>query len=206
MELWEAVRGRRSVRKLVGDVEVEEVVEALEAARWAPSAHNAQPWRFVILASREARRRLAEAMAEAWVEDLVGDGVDVEAAREAARRSVELIAGSPIAILAAASMKEARRYRQRRRSWAERLMMVQSVAAAIQNLLLALHARGLASCWLCAPLFCPEVVKGVLGLPRYVEPQALIIVGRPGEAPSPPPRRPLSQLAFLNRWGVRLKA
>jgi len=205
LELWEAIKGRRSVRKLTGEVGLEEVVEALEAARWAPSAHNAQPWRFIVLASREARRRLAEAMGEAWVRDLVSDGVDVESAREAAARSIELIVNSPLAVLAAASMKEARRYRQRRRSLAERLMMVQSVAAAIQNLLLALHAKGLGSCWLCAPLFCRDVVKKVLGLPSYVEPQALIIIGRPGEQPKPPPRMPLSQVAFLNHWGAELR-
>ncbi|MCX8204930.1 MAG: nitroreductase family protein [Candidatus Nezhaarchaeota archaeon] len=204
MEVWEAVKGRRSVRRLVGEVKVEEVVAALEAAIWAPSAHNAQPWRFIILASRDARRRLAEAMAKAWVEDLVSEGVDEDAAHEAAARSIDLVTSSPMAVLVAASMKEAKKHRIRRCSLAERLMMVQSTAAAIQNFLLALHARGLASCWLCAPLFCRRVVREALGLPRYVEPQALIIVGRPGEAPAPPPRRPLSEVSFINEWGVGL--
>lgn len=203
MDLWEAIRGRRSVRKLVGEVRVEEVVRALEAAVWAPSAHNAQPWRFVVLASREARRGLAEAMAKAWVEDLVSEGIDEQAAYEAALRSIEMITEAPVAVLVAASMEGARRHRVRRRSLAERLMMVQSTAAAVQNFLLALHAQGLAACWLCAPLFCREVVKEVLGLPRGVEPQALVIVGRPGEVPPPPPRRPLDEVAFLDRWGAR---
>ncbi|MEM4699746.1 MAG: nitroreductase family protein [Candidatus Nezhaarchaeales archaeon] len=209
MELWEAIKGRRSVRRLVGEVGVEEVAAALEAALWAPSAHNAQPWRFIILASRGARRRLAEAMAKAWVEDLVEEGVEEGAALEAASRSISFITDSPMAVLVAASMREAKRHRSRRRSLAERLMMVQSVAAAVQNFLLALHAQGLASCWLCAPLFCRGVVKEALGLPRHVEPQALIVVGRPGEAPPPPPRRALDEVAFVDEWGrplARLKS
>ena len=202
MDLWRAIKERRSVRRLGGEVGLEELMEVLEAARWAPSAHNAQPWRFVVVLDAGVKRRLAEAMAEAWVKDLVGDGVDPAAAEEAARRSVELLSSSPALIVAFATMEDMKHYPDERRASAERLMAVQSVAAAVENLLLALHAMGLAACWLCAPLFCPDVVREVLKAPSEAEPQALIIVGRPLEQPPPPPRRELREVVFLDRWGA----
>ena len=60
-------------------------------------------------------------------------------------------------------------------------MAVQSVALACQNLLLAAHAHGLGACWMCAPLFVPELVRDTLDLPQTWEPQALITLGYPAE-------------------------
>ena len=67
------------------------------------------------------------------------------------------------------------------RAEAERLMAVQSVALACQNLLLAAHDAGLGACWLCAPLFVPDVVRSVLDLPDQWHPQAIITLGYPAE-------------------------
>ncbi len=63
----------------------------------------------------------------------------------------------------------------------EYIMAVQSAALAGQNLLLAAHDAGLGACWLCAPLFCPDVVRATLGLPADWQPQALITLGYPAE-------------------------
>ena len=61
-------------------------------------------------------------------------------------------------------------------------MAVQSVALACQNLLLAAHAHGLGGCWMCAPLFAPDIVRSALALPESWQPQALITLGYPAEA------------------------
>jgi len=50
-----------------------------------------------------------------------------------------------------------------------------------QNLLLAAHHAGLGACWMCAPLFCPDVVRDALNLPDHWQPQALITLGYPAE-------------------------
>jgi len=61
MDLFEAIRGRRSVRRYLDKpVEEEKVLRCLYAAHWAPSAHNSQPWSFVVVRDPETRRRLAE--------------------------------------------------------------------------------------------------------------------------------------------------
>jgi F420 biosynthesis protein FbiB-like protein len=79
------------------------------------------------------------------------------------------------------SMADMDRYPDERRAAAERLMAVQSTALAVQNLLLAAHEAGLGACWMCAPLFCPDVVSAELQLPADWEPQALVTIGYPAE-------------------------
>ncbi|MDE3076225.1 MAG: nitroreductase family protein [Chloroflexota bacterium] len=186
------VRQRRTVRAYRPDAIDDAVLEqAIEDACWAPSPHHAQPWRFVIVSSEESRKRLAEAMGERWREDLSGD--------EAAPAFVEgQIKGSRVRlskarglVLVCMSQIDLDRYPDQPRQLAERDMAVQSIGAAIQNLLLALHLNGLGACWMCAPLFCPEVVSETLNLPEDWAPQALITVGWPVEQPPPPARRPL---------------
>ena len=61
----DAIKGRRSVRKYLAQPVPQKVIEeVLVAAGWAPSAHNAQPWRFTVLADPSVKRQLAEAMAD----------------------------------------------------------------------------------------------------------------------------------------------
>ena len=85
------------------------------------------------------------------------------------------------------------RYPDARRAEAERLMAVQSTAMAVQNMLLLAHALGLATCWMCAPLFCPDTVKAALDLPADWEPQALITVGMPAVSGRTRERRPIAE-------------
>ncbi|HDI00887.1 MAG TPA: nitroreductase family protein [Candidatus Bathyarchaeota archaeon] len=195
------LRARRSVRALKPDpVPRELIVEVLDAARWAPSAHNAQPWRFVVITSDAVKQELATKMAEAWRQDLASDGVPEQQIKELTEASVRRFTSAPVLVLACLTMEGMHSYPDERRREAEHIMAVQSVAAAIQNMLLAAHALGLGACWFCAPLFCPDVVRSVLKLPGDLEPQALIALGFPAEEPRPPPRKPLSEVVRWERW------
>jgi F420 biosynthesis protein FbiB-like protein len=89
------------------------------------------------------------------------------------------------------------RYPDARRADAERLMAVQSTAMALQNLLLLAHAEGLAACWMCAPLFCPDTVRTALDLPTDWQPQALITLGYPAASGRKRERRAVSE--FVRR-------
>jgi coenzyme F420-0:L-glutamate ligase/coenzyme F420-1:gamma-L-glutamate ligase len=84
---------------------------------------------------------------------------------------------------------------------AERDLAVQSLGAAIQNLLLSADANGLGACWFSSPLFCKETVRMVLGVPETVEPQAAILMGYPDEKPAVPKRKSLKETCFRNCWG-----
>lgn len=180
------------------------LLRIIEAARWAPSAHNSQPWRFIIITDTKIKKRLAEEMASDWLRDLESDGVPAEVSKKLVEESIRRFTETPAIIIAAIVMGEMQKYPDRRRQRLEHLMATQSLAAAIQNILLAAHAEGLGTCWFCAPLFCQETVRKVLGIPQGVEPQALIAVGYPAESPEPPARKPLKNIVFLNYWGVRI--
>ncbi len=175
------MRGRRSIRRYT-DQPVAPVLleELLEAAIWAPSAHNRQPWRFCVVQGT-MRQTLSAAMAVAWRRDLLADGADPAWVNEHVTMRATRIAGAPALVVACLSMAEMDSYPDARRAQAERTMGTQSVALACQNLLLAAHAAGLGSCWICAPLFVPEVVRATLALAADWEPQALLTLGWPAE-------------------------
>jgi len=73
-------------------------------------------------------------------------------------------------------------------------MAIQSIGAAIQNMLLMAYDLGLDAGWMCAPLFCPEVVVDALKLDSRLVPQAMITVGYAAADPRRRERLPLSSL------------
>lgn len=201
-DIFETIQERRSVRKYKTHPLPQELIEKiLVAAGCAPSAHNAQPWRFVVLVDRQVKKRLAEAMAMAWAADLAKDGASVEP--ETFKLRVERFASAPILVLACFSMDGMVKHSDSDKRRIERDLAMQSLAAAIQNLLLAAHNTGLGACWFCAPAFCKETVRQVLIIPRKVEPEALIALGFPDEAPEAPTRKRLDEYCFKDKWGGR---
>ncbi|MCS7136518.1 MAG: nitroreductase family protein [Nitrososphaerota archaeon] len=183
-----------------GEVSLEEIIRALEVATSAPSAHNAQPWRFVIIKDSRVKEELIEEMATLWREDLMRDGLDEKIIEEVVKTSTERSMKASAIIVVCLTMDEMHKYPDDRRKRCEYIMAVQSVAAAIENMLLAFHAMGISACWRSSALFASEVVKKVLRIPDPFEPQAMIEVSRGGLS-SKPPRKPLSEVACLNFWG-----
>lgn len=181
-DLLDFIHTRRSVRYYdTRPVAAELVAQLLTAAIWAPSAHNRQPWRFVVIDRLETRVRLATAMGEKLRHDLAADGLPQDAIERDANRSYARITKAPLLILLCLTMADMDGYADEHRRANEQTMAIQSVAMAGQNLLLAAHALGLGACWLCAPLFCPDVVRHALDLPEEWQPQGLITAGYPAE-------------------------
>jgi coenzyme F420-0:L-glutamate ligase/coenzyme F420-1:gamma-L-glutamate ligase len=203
-EFMELARTRRSSKVLgLGEVPVEIVVRAVEAGVWAANAHDSQPWFFIVVVDHEVKKRLLDEMAEQWLEDLIGDGVPRENAVKVVEAGKERSMRASALIVACLSMREMETYWDSGRSRLEYIMGVQSLAAALQNILLALHSMGCGACWRCSPLFAPEAVRKVLEIPDDVEPQAMVEVGLKG-LETHGVRKPLKDVVFLNRWGVRL--
>jgi F420 biosynthesis protein FbiB-like protein len=201
--LHEVIKQRRSIRKyLPKEVPTQLVLECLEAAGWAPSAHNSQPWRFVVLQDASTKRMVAEKMTDAWAADMAKDGSVADVAKRAERR--ERFADAPVLILACLTMEGLRKFPDEERQKAERDLAVESLGAAIENLLLTTHAARLAACWYCAPAFCKETVRKVLKIPDEVEPTALIILGYPAETPTVPPKKALKDYCYLDVWGKNM--
>jgi coenzyme F420-0:L-glutamate ligase/coenzyme F420-1:gamma-L-glutamate ligase len=200
MLITKAIRQRRSVRKYLPKVVPEALVlEVLEAAVWAPSAHNAQPWRFIVVSDSAVKKRLAEAMTACWAEDLAKDGRTIETSeREFKTRR---FSNTPVLIVACLSMEGMRKFPDEKRQGFERDLAMQSFGAALQNLLLAAYADGLGACWFSAPGFCKATVRKVLKIPETIEPQAIITMGYPDEKLPVPSRKKLAEYCFLDDWG-----
>jgi len=167
LELFEAIRGRRSVRRFQEkDVPQELITQLIDAARWAPSAGNLQPWEFVVVRDPELKKALARAALNQM-----------------------FIAQAPVVIVVCADeIRSGSVYGPR----GSTLYCIQDTAAATQNLLLAAHALGLGACWVGA--FSEDEVRRVLGIPLGVRPVAIVPVGYPAERPRPPRRRELGEI------------
>jgi F420 biosynthesis protein FbiB-like protein len=182
VSLSRVLHGRRSIRRYTNQPIPQEVLTTLlEAATWAPSAHNRQPWRFCVVTSTESKAHLSAAMGAQWRADLSTDNADPALIERRIAISHARMTGAAALVIASLTMIDMDRYADAPRAQAERTMAVQSVALACQNLLLAAEAHGVGACWMCAPLFVPDLVRRILELPVDWEPQALITLGYPAE-------------------------
>ena len=198
-ELAALIRGRRSVRSFRPEPVPRTVIEgAIAAAGWAPSPHGRQPWRFAVVESADRRMALAEAMAESWQTQLELDGQPPDVVQIRLQKSRERLSQAPVLIVPCLYLEDLDRYPDSARQDAERIMAIQSLGAAVQNLLLSVYAAGLDAGWMCAPLFCPELVRDELGLAETMIPQALISVGYPAKDPIRRERMPAE--ALIVQW------
>jgi nitroreductase len=160
-------RRRFSCRSYLPDPVPQEAIDAmLDAAIWAPSAGNLQPWRFVVVREGGLRRALASAA-----------------------YGQSFVAAAPTVIVVCAVPEEsARHYGPRGRD----LYCLQDTAAATENLLLAAVDLGLGACWVGA--FDERAVARELALPDGWRPVAMVPVGFPTEQEGHPTRRPIADV------------
>ncbi len=185
MEVREAIKKRRSIRRYKDTpIPEQDLMEILEAGLYAPSAVNLQPWYVVAIRSAEGRKKLEETMAhvsrvmEPSLRERFAKHPEVAAE---STRFIRQLGGAPLYILVFQMKDEYKKTAS---------TITQSVAAAIENMLLAATEKGLGSCWLTAPVeagagdqlretFAPE--KGEL--------VALLTLGYPEVIPEMPKRK-----------------
>lgn len=190
-ETLRTIRIRRSVRRFAAADVPDEMLEAvLEAANRAPSAHNRQAWRFLIVrgAKKEQLARLAAARAADFPRP----------ASVLLRMAARSISSAPVVVAVANTGELIRHGRTLFRREDEqtvdffRTMEIQSSAAAVENLLLASTSFGLATVWLGILYLVKEEALRILGEPGG-EFMALIPVGWPPAVETPgPAKRPLA--------------
>ncbi len=201
--LLELLRTRRSVRAFLPEPLDPEILDKLiEAARWAPSAGNRQAWRFMAVESPQMLARMGEVVAEAVQRLRVSVRADLRSISDRYLDNFLHFTSAPVvlvpvwrsgaALLAAAAPATARPTDGDEEGLA-------SVAAAIQNLLLAAHALGVGACWMTGPLVAREALQRLLNVPDGWRIAALIPLGKPAAATVEPKRRDVIRL--LQRLG-----
>ena len=144
----------------------------LETTTYAPSAHSLQPWRFVVVADLSAKNRLSKALTNKMRLDMTNAGAPQNEIDSRAERSLRRIDEAPVIILLCRDVSAVRGNEPE-----EVTMAIQSVAAAGLQLMLAAHAEGLGSNWICWPLYAQEAARWALELPESWEPQAMFFLG-----------------------------
>lgn len=174
----EAIDRRRSIRKyLSGPVASELLLQVTRAGLMAPAPHHSRPWRFVVITSETLRRRLAEAMAARWAEDLRRVKTSEHRISELTKKSVLRLTEVPALIVGCIDLSEVRTRNDSDLDQCEWIMAQFSLGAAMENIMLAAGEERLGTCWIASPLYCPDVVGKVLEIPSTWTAQALITIG-----------------------------
>jgi len=184
MEVFEAIRTRRSVRRFLDKpVEEDKLQKILDAVRMAPSWANRQCWRFVVVKDAAMREKISEL---SYVESFFAP------LGYKANPSKKGVAEAPVVIVACADPEQSGVI------WSQYYYLT-DIGIASQNLMLAAHALGLGSVFV--GVFDEEKLKELLSIPPNIRVVGVFPVGYPREEKKEgPPRKPLSELVFAGKW------
>jgi len=186
------LEARRSIRAFLPETVPRATLDALvEAACLAPAPHHSRPWRFVVVDTPAAKQSLATGMGTRWRTDLLGDGVPAARVDALVAASHVKLTGAPALVLGCLTWDGLDRYPDEVRRRAEWGMALLSLGAAVENMMLAAADHGLASCWIAAPIFCPNEARDALELPAEWLPHAMVMVGVPDPSYAGRPRPPV---------------
>jgi F420 biosynthesis protein FbiB-like protein len=133
-------------------------------------------------------------MAANWRHNLEMDGQPLEVVEGRLAGSRRRLLEAPALVIICLYTAELERYPDPERAAAEETMAVQSLGACVQTMLLSAYALGVDAGWMCAPLFCPEIVVAALTLDPQLTPHGLLAIGHAAADPKRRPRRPLQTL------------
>ncbi|MBT4351055.1 nitroreductase family protein [archaeon] len=177
MNIFECIATRRSIRKFMdSDVPMEMLGTIIDAGRYAPSAGNAQDYRFVIIRNKDLIGKVSEAcMQQLWM------------------------AQAPVLVVVCSDFEKLKMYYGIR---GERFYSVQNCAATVENMLLAAHGLGLGSCWVSA--FDEDALRSAIGIPGNVRPMAVLPFGFPDEVVPVPMKLSIENVCYFESYGNRV--
>lgn len=208
MDIFDAIKGRRSIRKFKDTpVKDSDIIAIIDAARKAPSPGNSQPWHFIAVKNKPLMKKMAESVKKA-TDQLIQWSNDEKAKKklENYKKSYyTLFENAPVTIVVLTEpytsdteiiLKE-QGFNQDEILLRRPLPGLQGVSAAIQNLILAAHAHGYGTCWMTGPVIAVHEIINMLNIipPKY--PIALIPIGIPDESPAERPRKGIEEIMTI---------
>ena len=201
MDIYEAINGRRSIRKYQSaKVEDEKLMKLAQAAIAAPNGGNAQPWDFIFVTDPERTAALGkilegvhgEYFGKARKDNLEGERLEKTVS------SYGRMASAPVFLIVCMNIRNQqlnKPYEEWTTTWAHH-----SIAAALENLMLAAVAEGLGTCWLGTPSWKSSQIKELFNIPENVEIIAVSPIGYPDESPKARPRMAAEEVTHFNTW------
>jgi nitroreductase len=198
-EIIDFIKSRRSIRKFKKTIIPEEDVQrAIEAACFAPSNGNYQPWRFLYIKDEDIKKDLGKIIIEKI--DLISKGIEKEEWKEEFRQYsgyFTFFSSAPGIIVALYKKAPSilRKILKNSTDINETNSELSSISAATENMLLMLHAMGYGACWMTGPLLiAKKEIEGLLNIKKPFEIAALIPFGIPDERREPPRRKGLTKI------------
>lgn len=168
MDIFEAIKTRRSIRVYKKHRVPEDLIlKVIDAARYAPSGANLQPWKFIVVTDPEMRKKIGAGARFYFIKS-------------------HHVSEAPCLIVCLADLKKSK--------WA-----IIDTSMACQNLMLAAHASGLATCFI--GIFDEEQVKKELEIPDNYKVIGLITLGFAAQNERMPARIPLKKIIYWERFG-----
>jgi nitroreductase len=194
-DFFSIVRTQRAHRAFTDEPVPDELVErVLEAATFAPSAENTQPWVFVVVRDDASRSRIGELNRQAWE----GGGREFSRPRLSPEVFAKVeagatggIANAPVLVVVCGDT-----------SHCVEAVLESSVWPAVQNLLLAAHALGLGSALTTITAVFGDELRSLLALPGHVRPLGVVPLGWPAKPLGPPRRAPVAEKTFRDSYGA----
>ena len=194
-DLFSVVRRQRACRAFSDrPVDDADVAKVLDAATFAPSAENRQPWEFLVVRAEATRAEIHALTVRAWE----GGGREFAAARLEPALLDEVDAGitgggyrgAPVLVVVAADTRRCLP-----------VTIASSIFPATQNLLLAATALGLGSAFTTITTAFSDELRALVGLPEHVLPQVVVPLGHPAKPLGPPRRDPFADHTHRDRYG-----
>jgi nitroreductase len=169
VNVFEAIKNRRTIGKVKSDpIDRKVIGRLLEAATWAPSHHQTEPWKFFVLTG-EGRKPLGRTLAEIAKEKM--DDPLTEENQKVLRKQEEKPYRAPVIIAVAVTPSDNRKVIP--------IEEIGAVNAAIQNMLLAVHAMELGAIWRTGQPTYHTKMKELFGLRKQDQMLGFIYIGYP---------------------------
>lgn len=207
-EFLELVKKRRSIRIFKPDPIPDECIEKiLEAARWAMSGANGQPWEFIVVKDQNTKNKLAEAYTEQQNLTAAMEMSRVPEMRHPKYRDVprtmpqQRFKDAPVLIVVCADPRTAQATVLSQMS--DRYWVIDSnIANATYAINLAAAACGLGSQWVTVSRCLEDLVKPILGVPPIISVFAIVPIGYPAYKPKTPYRRELTEISHYEKYDM----
>jgi nitroreductase len=175
LEPLNLIKTRRSVRRYSNkNVSNELIEEIIDAARFAPSAHNHQPWKFIVTRDKDKLEEIAEDS-----------------------KYAKFISTAPVAIIVCADYENSQT-RKANKDYFVKYFCIQDTAAAIQNILLSAHSLGLGTCWIGD--YNEEKLTEIFKIKEPYYPVGIISVGFTDKQPATPKHKSLEEVLCYEKF------
>jgi nitroreductase len=195
-DFFEVVRRQRACRTFRPDAVADDLVEqVLEAATFAPSAENSQPWVFVVVRDDGVRARIGDLTRRAWrggARSHSESRLSPQLLADVDRGAEGDVSAAPVLVVVCGDAQRT-----------HEAAIPASIFPAVQNLLLAADAVGLGAALTTLPTALAVELRELLALPEHVRPLAVVPLGHPARALGPPRREPVADHAHRDRYGSR---